>query len=150
MPRIEIQWACPAEGCPEEDWLERCAELALEGTEPAELVLRIVDETEGAALNQRYRKGSGATNVLSFPAELPEGIDLPLLGDVVICARVVAREAESQGKPAAHHWAHMVIHGVLHLRGFDHISSEQARRMEALERKLLAGLGIADPYGVVG
>ncbi len=97
-------------------------------------------------LNRRYRHRDYATNVLSFPVELPAGIATPLIGDLVICAPVVAREAAAQGKPARAHWAHLSVHGVLHLLGHDHIVEADATRMEALERRILATLGIADPY----
>lgn len=112
----------------------------------AELSIRLVDADEGRMLNRQYRGRDYATNVLSFPAELPPGVVLPLLGDVVICVPVVAREAAEQNKPLKHHYAHMTVHGVLHLAGYDHIDDADAERMEALERKALAGLGIADPY----
>ncbi|MDC8011953.1 rRNA maturation RNase YbeY [Tahibacter soli] len=112
----------------------------------AELSIRLVDADEGRALNRQYRGRDYATNVLSFPAELPPGVVLPLLGDLVICVPVVAREAAEQNKPVKHHYAHMTVHGVLHLIGHDHIEEADAERMEALERKALAGLGIADPY----
>ena len=112
----------------------------------AELSIRLVDADEGRELNRHYRDRDYATNVLSFPADLPPGIQLPLLGDLVICVPVVVREAVEQAKPLKHHYAHMTVHGVLHLLGHDHIDDADAERMEALERKALAGLGIADPY----
>ena len=84
--------------------------------------------------------------MLSFPTELPPGVQLPLIGDLAICAPVVTREAAEQGKPARHHWAHMTVHGVLHLLGYDHIVEAEAEAMEALETRILAKLGIADPY----
>ena len=101
---------------------------------------------EGQSLNHTYRGKDYATNVLSFPADLPPELDLPLLGDLVVCAPVVAREATEQHKQLNAHWAHMVIHGCLHLLGYDHIDDAEADEMEALERELLAQLGIADPY----
>jgi probable rRNA maturation factor len=109
-------------------------------------VLRIVDEPEGAELNQAWRNRSAATNVLSFPAELPENPALRVLGDLVLCAPVVRREARAQGKPQAAHWAHLVIHGTLHLLGYDHTVESEAEVMEALECAVLAGLGFPDPY----
>ncbi|MEW5755579.1 MAG: rRNA maturation RNase YbeY [Pseudomonadota bacterium] len=112
----------------------------------AELTVRIVEEDESAELNTAYRRKQGPTNVLSFPFESPPGLELPLLGDVVICAAVVAREAEEQGKPLEAHWAHMVIHGTLHLLGYDHIEPAQAETMEALEIALLRTLGYDNPY----
>ena len=112
----------------------------------AELSIRLVDSTEGRELNRQYRSKDYATNVLSFPVELPPGIKLPLLGDLVICAPVVAREAAEQDKKRRDHYAHLTVHGVLHLLGQDHEIETDAERMEAIERRILAGLGIADPY----
>nr|WP_233348398.1 MULTISPECIES: rRNA maturation RNase YbeY [unclassified Luteimonas] len=118
----------------------------------ADLAVRIVDEAEGRALNRHYRGRDYATNVLSFPAELDEGIKLPkgvrmpLLGDVVLCAPVVAREAGEQGKRLVAHYAHLTVHGTLHLLGWDHGDEIEAEAMEKLEREILAGLGIDDPY----
>lgn len=111
-----------------------------------ELVIRIVDEPESAALNEQYRHKVGPTNVLSFPVELPEGVETPLLGDLVICAPVVVREAQEQNKLVEDHWAHLVIHGVLHLLGFDHIEDQQAEQMEAEEIFVLKKLSINNPY----
>ena len=123
------------------------AEAAFAGRrDAAELSIRVVDETEGAALNARYRGKDYATNVLSFPAELPVGVPLPTVGDLVICAPVVAREAREQGKPAQAHWAHLTVHGCLHLIGYDHEDERQAAVMEPLETAILAKLGIPDPY----
>ncbi len=127
----------------------RWAEAALRGAKrrkATELSIRIVDTDEGRMLNREYRGKDYATNVLSFPAELPPGVTLPLIGDLAICAPVVAREAAEQGKAARDHWAHLTVHGVLHLLGYDHIEDAEAEAMEALETRILAGLGIADPY----
>lgn len=112
----------------------------------SEVSIRLVDADEGRALNRQYRQRDYATNVLSFPIELEPGIKLPLLGDLAICAPVVAREAREQGKPLRDHYAHMTVHGILHLLGHDHESDADAECMESLERKILAGLGIAAPY----
>ena len=146
---LAVGYALPRKGLPATASFRRWVEAALRGArrrKPAELAIRIVDTDEGRALNAQYRGKDYATNVLSFEAELPPGIDLPLIGDLVICAPVVAREAAEQGKPAANHWAHMTVHGVLHLLGHDHIVEAEAERMEALETRILAGLGIPDPY----
>jgi probable rRNA maturation factor len=124
-------------------------EAALKGArrrKATEVAIRIVDADEGRALNLQYRGRDYATNVLSFPADLPPGLNLPLIGDLVICAPVVAREAAEQGKKPADHWAHLTIHGTLHLLGYDHIEEAEAEAMEGLETRVLAGLGIADPY----
>ncbi len=111
-----------------------------------EMTVRIVDEVESAQLNETYRQKSGPTNVLSFPFETPPEIDLPLLGDLLICASVVEREAKEQNKIPQAHWAHMVVHGCLHLQGYDHIEPRQAEQMEALEIDVLAYLGFSNPY----
>lgn len=134
-------------GLPSEALLTEWVTAALNNRlEQAELSIRIVDTEESQQLNSQYRGKDKPTNVLSFPFEMPEGITLDLLGDLVICAEVVAREAEQQNKPLMHHWSHMVIHGVLHLLGFDHINNEEAEQMEQLERDILATLNIPDPY----
>lgn len=112
----------------------------------AELSVRIVDEDESQALNLQYRGKDKPTNVLSFPCELPDGVELPLLGDLVICAQVVAKEALEQGKVLHAHWAHMVVHGTLHLLGYDHIEDGEAEEMEAIEIQVLLELGYPNPY----
>lgn len=111
-----------------------------------ELTIRIVENKESQQLNNEYRGKNKPTNVLSFPFEVPDGIDLPLLGDLVISAQVVAEEAMEQSKQTSSHWAHMVIHGCLHLLGYDHIEDDEAEEMEALEIELLAKLNINNPY----
>lgn len=111
-----------------------------------ELCIRIVSQEESQTLNNAYRGKNKPTNVLSFPFEVPEGIPLQLLGDLVICADVVSQEAREQNKALFDHWAHMVVHGCLHLIGFDHINDEDAEEMENLEQKILASMDIADPY----
>ncbi|WP_438951431.1 rRNA maturation RNase YbeY [Porticoccus sp.] len=112
----------------------------------AELSVRIVSEAESAELNRRYRHKEGPTNVLSFPADLPPDLELPLLGDLVVCAPVVEREAGEQHKSIEAHWAHMVVHGCLHLIGHDHIEDNDADIMEALETRILTDLGFSPPY----
>ncbi|MFC7368092.1 MULTISPECIES: rRNA maturation RNase YbeY [Vreelandella] len=114
--------------------------------ERRELTIRFVDEAESQALNRDYRGKDKPTNVLSFPFENPPGVSLPLLGDLVICHAVVTLEANEQQKCLEHHYAHMVVHGTLHLMGYDHVEEQEAERMEQLERELLATLDIADPY----
>jgi len=136
---------------PGEADLHRWARAALEGRRTqAALNIRIVDEAEGRAMNLHYRGKDRPTNVLSFPFEVPVGLTPDdvgnLIGDLVICAPVVRREAAEQGKTAAAHWAHMVVHGVLHLLGFDHVEEEQASEMESLETAILGGLGFPPPY----
>ncbi|MGD9386671.1 MAG: rRNA maturation RNase YbeY [Gammaproteobacteria bacterium] len=145
--RIDVQVAGPRSGLPGVAKLRHWARSALAGRRAeAELSIRIVDAAESQALNRRFRGKDTPTNVLAFPAELPPELGLPLLGDVVICREVVAAEAEAQGKPADAHWAHMVIHGTLHLLGFDHQEPAEAADMEAVETELLAELGWPDPY----
>ncbi len=122
---------------------------ASEPFEPPEpgITVRIVGREEGRRLNERFRGVPRPTNVLSFPFETPPGAPASaLLGDVVLCAPVVNREARAQGKPAGDHWAHLVVHGVLHLLGFDHDTPAAARRMEGLERRVLAEMAVPDPY----
>jgi probable rRNA maturation factor len=114
----------------------------------AELTIRLVDEPESQELNREYRQKDKPTNVLSFPADLPDIVNLPLLGDLIICAPVVAKEAEEQQKPLESHWAHMVVHGTLHLLGYDHIDENDANIMEAIETDVLAAMSIACPYTV--
>jgi probable rRNA maturation factor len=146
-PGIEVQYASDAEPLPTEASLQHWARAALPpDTQWSGLVIRVVDEDESLELNSQYRGKDKATNVLSFPFEVPDGIELNHLGDLVICAGVVNREAAEQGKPTEHHWAHMVVHGVLHLRGYDHLSDAQASEMEALEKQVLGELDIPDPY----
>lgn len=111
-----------------------------------EVTVRLVDEEESHALNKEYRGKDKSTNVLSFSFEAPMELDVPLLGDLVICTQVVNREAKEQQKPLLDHWAHLTIHGILHLRGYDHIDDDEADEMEALEVQLLASLDIPDPY----
>ena len=144
---MSLEDASGVPGVPAEDAFRRWAEAALSGRRAdVELAIRVVDEAESAELNSHYRGKIGPTNVLSFPAELPPGVPLPVLGDLVICAPVVLREAREQGKPAESHWAHLVVHGCLHLLGFDHEAEAEAEAMESLERRILAGLGLPDPY----
>jgi probable rRNA maturation factor len=146
---VAVGYAAPRKGVPASASFRRWIEAALKGAKrrkATEVSVRIVDTEEGQALNLQYRGRDYATNVLSFPVELPPGVNLPLIGDLVICAPVVAREAAEQGKKPADHWAHLTIHGTLHLLGYDHIDEAEAETMEALETRVLAGLGIADPY----
>lgn len=146
---VHVAYALPRQGIPAASSFRRWVAAALAGSghkQTAELAIRIVDGDEGRALNRDYRGKDYATNVLSFPAELPPGVDLPLLGDLAICAPVVAREAAEQGKPARCHYAHLTVHGVLHLLGYDHLDPADAERMEALEVRVLASLDIPDPY----
>jgi probable rRNA maturation factor len=142
---IHIQRRVPAEGIPAPATMRQWAREAIGGDPSGELTIRIVDEEESANLNGRFRQKPKPTNVLSFPYEA-EPLDEPILGDLVICASVVAREASEQGKATDAHWAHMIVHGVLHLLGYDHENDADAEKMEAREREILARLGFPDPY----
>lgn len=138
---LSVQVACHAEGLPSRTEFRRWARAALEGG--GQVTLRLVDAEEGRALNRTYRHKEYATNVLSFPYET----EPRLVGDLVICPAVVAREAEEQGKPLEAHYAHLVVHGMLHLQGFDHETGEQqALEMDNEERRIMAELGFPDPY----
>ena len=152
---LAVQHAAGPAEVPADSEFQAWADVVLAERDPvAALTIRIVAEDESRRLNREYRDKDRPTNVLSFPAGLPGDIVAALrergaavpLGDLVICAGVVEREAAAQGKPERQHWAHLVIHGILHLLGHDHDSAAQAREMEDLERGLLAGLGIPDPY----
>jgi probable rRNA maturation factor len=148
---VTVQNATAGAGVPAPADVRKWARAALTADVRGELTVRIVDERESAELNGRYRGKAGPTNVLSFRAESPAldaHDELLPYGDVVICAEVVAREAREQGKPLAAHWAHMVVHGALHLQGYDHENSRDAGIMEARERALLAELGFPDPYSI--
>lgn len=159
----EIQCECRDQYVPEPSLLRAWADQAYAtigdeavgaiagdgAAEALDLTIRIVDEAEGSELNKRYRKRTGATNVLAFPYESPPDVPQLILGDIVICAPVVAREAQISGMSAQAHWAHLVVHGILHLCGFDHKNHKQAESMESLEVSILAALGFPDPYGAV-
>jgi metalloprotein, YbeY/UPF0054 family len=144
---IEIQDVFKSAGQPDQQQIQRWVDAALEGyKQDTEIVVRIVDQSESAELNEQYRRKSGPTNILSFPLDLPEGITLSLLGDLVICAPVLEKEALEQNKPLAHHWAHIIVHGVLHLIGYDHIDETEAELMENTEIAILNKLHINNPY----
>ena len=154
---LEVQYAVEGDELPREQDFLSWAETALKHVQqamPASLAIRVVEAEESKALNYQYRGKNHATNVLSFPFELPEGLpeDLQpeeaILGDLAICAAVVAKEAKDQGKTLYNHWAHMVVHGCLHLLGYDHIKDDDAEIMEALEIQILYKLNIDDPYHI--
>jgi len=144
---LDLQIATDEIDLPEEALFEQWTKAALnQYNKNFELTIRLVDSEESQSLNNQYRQKDKPTNVLSFPFEVPEGIELDLLGDLVICANVVKQEAFEQNKSLNAHWAHMVIHGCLHLLGFDHINDDEAQEMESLEIDILAKLGFNNPY----
>lgn len=124
-------------------WVEQALQQAYPGLEQS---IRVVDEVESRQLNKAYRGKDRSTNVLSFPSEQSELLDYDYLGDLVICAVVVEAEAAQQGKSLTAHWAHMIVHGMLHLQGYDHLDESEAEQMEALEIEILAALGHTNPY----
>jgi len=137
------------QGLPARRSFQQWVEMGLQHCDyakPVELSLRLVDEKEGRLLNYQYRHKNYATNVLSFPADFPGGVEPALLGDIVLCAPVVEREAAKQKKLLKYHYAHLTIHGLLHLLGYDHQNAQEAEEMEALEGSILADLNIPDPY----
>ncbi|TAN68089.1 MAG: rRNA maturation RNase YbeY [Methylobacter sp.] len=147
MNNIEIQTVVESAGQPDQQQIQLWVDTALDGYEhDTEIVVRIVDEPESAELNEQYRHKQGPTNILSFPVDLPEGIELDLLGDLVICAPVLEKEALEQNKLLMHHWAHIIVHGVLHLLGYDHVDETQAELMENKEIAILNKLNINNPY----
>jgi len=144
---LDLQVACNADNLPTTEQFKLWVETALSGYgKDFELTIRLTDIEESKSLNHQYRHQDKPTNVLSFPFEVPEGIELNLLGDLIICADIVVQEALQQNKQQFAHWAHMVIHGCLHLLGYDHIEDDDATEMETLEIKLLSTLKIANPY----
>jgi probable rRNA maturation factor len=145
---LEIQQVTEAaDDLPSEDDFRQWVEAVLpQDHDPVELVIRLVDEAESRQLNHDFRGQDRSTNVISFPFEAPAEVVLPLLGDLVICVQVVAREAAEQSKELRAHWAHMVVHGTLHLLGYDHQNDSEAEKMEGLERDILHSLQFPDPY----
>ncbi|MCJ8321829.1 MAG: rRNA maturation RNase YbeY [Colwellia sp.] len=144
---LDLQRIADADNLPNDDQFQQWVNAALAHTKKDfELTIRLVDENESQQLNSQYRGKDKATNVLSFEFEAPEGVELNLLGDIVICVDVVAQEAQAQQKSLHSHWAHMVTHGCLHLLGYDHISDADAVEMENLEIEILAKLNFDNPY----
>jgi len=150
---VSVGYAVPRAGLPAAVSFRKWVAAALDGRiRDADLAIRIVGTKEGRALNRHYRGKDYATNVLSFPADvaegvrMPKGVKMPLLGDLVLCAPVIAREAREQKKPLIAHYAHLTVHGALHLLGWDHDNDTDADCMEQLEREILAGIGVGDPY----
>lgn len=147
---IDIQNVCDTQDLPSSELFQHWVDIAFASLteQEFELTIRLVNMDESQQLNKQYRQKDKPTNVLSFPFEVPEGIELNLLGDLVICAQVVEQEAKTQKKKLFDHWAHMTIHGCLHLLGYDHINDIDANEMEALEVNILGQLEIANPYEI--
>ncbi|OSN06151.1 rRNA maturation RNase YbeY [Lonsdalea britannica] len=145
---LDLQIACEnIDGLPSEAHFQRWLDAVLPQFQAeSEVTIRIVDEAESHELNHTYRGKDKPTNVLSFPFEAPPEVELPLLGDLIICRQVVEQEAAEQEKTQEEHWAHMVVHGCLHLLGYDHIEDSEAEEMESLETEIMQGMGFADPY----
>jgi len=145
---VDLQNACDTKELPSTELFQQWVDAALTAVteQEFELTIRLVNIDESQQLNKQYRQKDKPTNVLSFPFEVPSGIELNLLGDLVICAQVVEQEAKAQNKALFDHWAHMVVHGCLHLLGYDHINDTDANEMETLEIKILAKLSIDNPY----
>lgn len=131
---------------PSDEQMQAWAESAYFAETASYVALKVVGEAESQQLNAGFRGKDKPTNVLSFPMQMPEGVESPILGDLALCAEVVAKEAVQQGKSLHAHWAHMLVHGLLHLQGYDHIEDDEAEEMEALEREIIAKLGYPDPY----
>ena len=147
MNVLDIQVVSQSKQLPDQEQFQYWVDAVLnDGSEDSELVIRIVDEAEMTQFNEQYRDKKGSTNILSFSFEVPEGVDSNLLGDILVCAPVVEKEAQDQHKELDHHWAHMIVHGVLHLLGYDHVDDQDAEEMEALEIKILKKIKIRNPY----
>lgn len=148
MIKVDIQHATTSSELPENQQIRKWVKSALSAVNEKnrELTVRIVDEEECRQLNKQWCKRKGTTNVLSFPAGNVEQYAPGLLGDIILCARVINREAKEQKKNRNSHWAHMIIHGTLHLLGYDHIKSDDAEKMELLEIRILESMGIKNPY----
>ena len=144
---VDIQYAAAKDLLPDEAMINNWVQIALENLqENGELTIRIVDKEEATELNEQWRNAKGPTNVLSFPSDNIQDIVPDLLGDIIICAPLVKTEAEQQNKEYLSHWAHLIVHGILHLMGYDHGEERDAIKMEALEIEILKKLGIPNPY----
>ena len=146
MLTLDIDRQYSQNDMPSNDELEQWAAMAYLGNSPAEAALVIVDEAAMQTLNRDYRQADKTTNVLSFAANLGELDGVTHLGDIIVCAPVISAEAQQQSKSIAAHWAHMLIHGMLHLQNYDHDNDDDAKVMENIEIELLAKIGISNPY----
>lgn len=145
MISVEIQRAVAGTDIPDDEQFQTWA-ATIDSECDQEVAIRIVDEDEIEELNRVYRKQPKVTNVLAFPADIPPEVTLPFIGDIVICAPIVAKQAIEQGKSVLSHWAHLTLHGILHLQGYDHIDAADAKKMENLEVQLMSKLGFPNPY----
>ncbi len=147
MNVLDLQVVSESKNLPSQDQFQYWIDSVLkDGSQDSEIVIRVVDEDEMTQFNEQYRNKKGSTNILSFPFDVPDAVESDLLGDLLVCAAVVEREAQQQDKILEHHWAHMIVHGVLHLLGYDHIDDQDAEEMEALEVKILKTIKINNPY----
>lgn len=147
MNTLDIQVVSQSDQLPVKDQFQSWVNAVLtDNKQDSEVVIRIVDEEEMAQFNEQYRNKKGSTNILSFPYNAPVEVESNLLGDLLICAPVVEQESQQQHKNIEHHWAHMIIHGLLHLLGYDHLNDAEAEEMETLEIKILKTLNIPNPY----
>lgn len=147
MNTVDIQTNSESKQLPSKVHFQRWIDAVLNDvTQDSEVVIRIIDEEEMVQFNEQYRKKTDSTNILSFPFETPDNIDSHLLGDLLVCAPVVEKESKQQNKKLKHHWAHLIVHGTLHLLGYDHIDDVEAEEMETLEIKILKTIKIDNPY----
>jgi len=147
MNNLDIQLVSQLASIPSKEKFQAWIDAVLQSAEEdSEIVIRVIDEPEMIQFNEQYRHKSGSTNILSFPFDAPEGVGSDLLGDLLVCAPVVEREAMQQNKQIEHHWAHMIVHGTLHLLGYDHADDKDAEEMEASEIKILKTIKINNPY----
>lgn len=147
MNVVEIQSVSQSAQLPSQQQFQYWIDAVLsDSSQNSEIVIRIIDEVEMIQFNEQYRDKKGTTNILSFPFDVPDGVESNLLGDLLVCAPIVEKEALIQHKKIEHHWAHMIVHGVLHLLGYDHIENEEAEEMEVLEIKILKKIKIKNPY----
>ena len=147
MNVLEIQNESQSSLIPEKKQFKYWLDAVLKNdNQDSEIVIRVVDKDEMIKFNEQYRDKKGSTNILSFPFEVPDGVESQLLGDLLVCAPVVEQEARQQNKKLEQHWAHLIIHGILHLLGYNHIDDVEAEEMEALEINILSTIGINNPY----
>lgn len=147
MNTVEIQLASKSKFIPDQQQFQNWVDAVLtDESQHSEIVIRVIDEDEMIEFNQQYRHKSGPTNILSFPFEAPDSVESDLLGDLLVCAPVIETESKQQNKPLENHWAHIIVHGVLHLIGYDHINDMDAEEMEALEVMILKTITINNPY----